>query len=501
MDSLLQDESVCVAQQATMRSEFVLNSKVRRVDAVYEDTDKEPVLELFCYTKCSPKDDVTTKMARGVVLSGDKVVSRCFDFVPEYTPQEMRESPSQKLKGICTDTSNYIFQESHEGAMLRLFNHNGEWFLTTHRKLNAFQSKWSSKTSFGEMFVQAIYRRACKVDEFCNLLGLHRLDTSLVIPANETTNTSKFDLIDFDKNNAEVVLDAYCKLLNPNFSYNFLLEFEKENRIVCSHDSPRVLFIGKFFGDAFSMDGEETGLDIPVRRSFADIQDMLEFVDKLSNNPFKIQGLMAYKLDPCDEVEGDKGFDWNFWYRRPSLTKIVNEDYQKMNRLRGGEASVKFRYLQVRMSRRSTQGLKELYPEFIEEFDKYEQYLCEVAESLYQGYQNRYIKKNFHRFSRDEFSIIRKCHQQYEMTRKKITLKDVVNILNTQNAVVLNRFIRNQAHTASQRDSLVENRNFNTPSYGGLDGSEIPLSPISSPISSPNEEQDVSVVIDGFEKI
>ena len=55
-----------------------------------------------------------------------------------------------------THLTQYHIYDAYEGCLLRLFNFNNKWFLSTHKKINAFRSKWSSKDSFGLMFQNAL---------------------------------------------------------------------------------------------------------------------------------------------------------------------------------------------------------------------------------------------------------------------------------------------------------------------------------------------------------
>ena len=44
---------------------------------------------------------------------------------------------------------NFSFFNSYEGTLIRMFNFDDKWYVTTHRKLDAFRSKWAGKTSYG----------------------------------------------------------------------------------------------------------------------------------------------------------------------------------------------------------------------------------------------------------------------------------------------------------------------------------------------------------------
>lgn len=54
--------------------------------------------------------------------------------------------------------SDYCFnvQESYEGTLLLVFNHNNKWFVSTRRCLDANDSKWIKNKSYGELFEEVI---------------------------------------------------------------------------------------------------------------------------------------------------------------------------------------------------------------------------------------------------------------------------------------------------------------------------------------------------------
>ena len=51
---------------------------------------------------------------------------------------------------------SFVVQDAHEGSLLRAFCVNDTWYITTHRKLDAFRSKWASRQSFGAQFVESL---------------------------------------------------------------------------------------------------------------------------------------------------------------------------------------------------------------------------------------------------------------------------------------------------------------------------------------------------------
>ena len=111
---------------------------------------------------------------------------------------------------------------------------------------------------------------------------------------------------------------------------------------------------------------------------------------------------------------------------------------------RGNEPSLKFRYLQVRMDKDVTDDLYYLYPTFSEIFDDYEKKISSIAEWIYKKYVERYINHNYVAVPKDEFVIMKKCHEWHleNRTNNRISIRKVLEITNQQNATTLNRMIR-----------------------------------------------------------
>ena len=107
--------------------------------------------------------------------------------------------------------------------------------------------------------------------------------------------------------------------------------------------------------------------------------------------------------------------------------KILNKDYNDLFRARGNEPSIKFRYLQVRMDRRSVNMLYHLYPEMINSFDEYENTLYDIARSIYRAYVQRFIKKQYITVPREEFSVVRECNSWQLSNRTENRIKQNKN--------------------------------------------------------------------------
>lgn len=405
------------------------SDKIRIVDTERVDMDRTSStselsglvdLDLFCYTRCDAQESDFVKQCRGVVFCGDDLVMKSFPYT-----DELPDSDREKICELLQDFSRWSFYEAYEGALLRMFYFAGVWYLSTHRKLNAFRSKWSSRESFGTLFCKAL----------CSALREPCPDI-------------------FTEQSCEPVLEKFRATLDKNKQYVFLLRNNKDNRIVCQppEDGEPLLFhVGTFQQGKFLTGPENlTVLPSPARLSFSTPDELLTYCQGLS--PQKRQGIVCMK---------DDGGQF----------KILNSSYQELFRARGNEPSVKFRYLQVRMDQKMTDLLKKLYPDAVSTFDEYENTIFDIARGIHRSYIQRFIKKNYVTVPREEYQVIQECHSYHLADRRnnRVTIEKVVSCLNKQPPVNLNHMIRR--YKMEQIKKMVEQpRDYRSPALVGLSG-------------------------------
>ena len=355
------------------------------------DHDDETGLDLFSYVNCTSDDSELVKNCRGVVFKDDKIVMKAFPYTTEYGETEMELIE----KNIIPYFSGCKFFDSHEGALIRMFNFSGKWFISTHRKLNAFRSKWASNESFGTSFKKALEAEV------------------------ENNSVLSNSLPEGDEN----LLERFQKTLDPEKQYMFLICNTSENRIVCIPPSRLALYhVGTFVGDDLVMD-VDINIPHPREHKFSNSEELYNYVRDV--DPRDLQGVIIFTPN-------------NLQY------KILQRDYQELFRVRGNEPSIKFRYLQVRMNKKFTDMLYTLYPEMGETFDEYENCLYDVAGNIYNAYVQRFIKKTYITVPKEDFVVVKECHSWHEQNRQvnRINMDKVIEVLNRQPPTNLNRMIR-----------------------------------------------------------
>jgi hypothetical protein len=355
--------------------------------AVY-DSDEQ--LELFCYHNCANTDSDTLKNCRGVIFHKDELIVQSFPFTEEYNVNDC-EILKDKLASVFDKCSVY---NSYEGALLRVFYFEDKWYLSTHKKLDAFKSKWSCRQSFGELFMEAL---------------CYELDK----------NQKLKDKIDVN----ESLFTQFCSNLNHNYQYMFLVCNNKENRIVCdSVSEPTLYHVGTFINGVVNT-AEDIGITRPTKLMFSSVSELCNYVKGI--NYKKYQGVIVFGPE-------------NKQY------KVLHSEYQKYYNVRGNESSVRFRYLQVRTDKEVVKKLKELYPEKVVEFEMMETTINSIISGIYTAYVNRFIKKQYVSVSKDEFNVVRECHSWHlsDRVNNKISLQKVSEIFNQQSPVNINRMVK-----------------------------------------------------------
>lgn len=362
----------------------LLGSSVRLVDS-----DPESGLDLFCYVNCKKDDCDLLKQCRGVIFNGNQLILKSFPYTIEYTEKDNDEIVSKINLSECK------IYDSYEGSIIKVYYYNNKWFFSTNRKIDAFRSKWSSKQSFGYFFKEALEYQ---------------------FSVNEK-------LKQFYNKESDNIIDIFTSFLDKNKQYMFLLLNNKENRIVCDNpEVPTVYHVGTFINGNLSLD-EDINIPYPPLKTFNNFDEIYEYVDKLDYK--KTQGVHIFAPN-------------NIQY------KILNLDYQALYSSRGNEPSINYRYLQVRMDPRKNDMLRFLYPDNIQVFDDYENILYDVSKKIYDGYVNRFIKKQFVTLPVEEFKVMSLAHEwhQTDRTNNRINHNKIINLLNEQTPTNLNRIIR-----------------------------------------------------------
>jgi hypothetical protein len=379
-------------KELSLKEKILCNPNIKLFDK------DENNLELYCYLSCTNDDDTEIKNSRGIIFDGDQLVIQAFAYTDEYN------CDVNVTRFSHIDFSQCLFYDAYEGSLIRVFYYKTKWYISTHKKLDAFRSKWASKESFGDLFQQAIKYRLQK---------------------------------DGDPRSSDEILKDFLGTLDKNNQYMFLLRNTKENCIVCrSTNEPLVFHVGTFLPQENNKLTMELDVNIPypTKLSFASFDELLNYVDSIDIEDK--QGVIVFTPN-------------NQQY------KIVNNVYQEYFQVRGNEPSIKFRYLQLRMDKTMCNKLAFLYPSFIEKFEYYENTIFDVAQTIYNNYCKRFIKKLYIVVPKEEFEIMRKVHNYYlaDKTNNRVDLDYVIDCLNDLHPTLLNHLIRQFEQAKKQKSN------------------------------------------------
>jgi hypothetical protein len=388
-------------------------------------TDSNDIgLKVYYYNECDDETSEEIKNTRGVVFDNEgNVVMRTFGYTPEYSATRDFDIIDKVLsEGINTSQLVYnesdnmfkfeeskgaIIFESEEGSLIRIFNYQDKWYVATHRKLDAYHSKWSSRVSFGEVFESAInYLYINNIDNFGDWVGE---------PSEEQEQS---------------IMTRFFSKLDKTHQYTFLLRNTRDNRIVCKEpEHPTTYYVGSFWNSGNSFGFDAIPIRTPRRPLVKSTEELVKFVE--SSNPNKIQGVIIITTDN-------------------KIFKVMNDSYNELYGVRDNCPSVKFRYLQVRNNPALKEQLIRLYPNFSQTFTQYEQTLKTIAREIHNAYMARFVNKQYKKVSPDLYVVIKICHGQHIADRNvKITYQKVYDVLNNQSPVYLNRVIKTHLHQTS----------------------------------------------------
>jgi hypothetical protein len=409
----LQSTQVCQSKQSEEEFNKVsleqvksISNKVRLVDS-----DENNKLELYCYLNYQEGvDDPLMEKCRGVIFSGDKLV------VPAYPyTQEIIDTDESLIKEeMGNNLNDYSIFESHEGCLIRMFWYGDRWNISTHRKLNAFRSKWASKESFGTNFKRAIDNLYNCDENFRNIVG----------------------------ESEHPLFERYQNVLDKNKQYMFLLKNTFDNRIVCvAPEEPVVYHVGTIMDGKFNI-RDDCYIPRAHQLYFENIDDMIYYL-KNNIDVTRHQGLI------CFSNNNDK-----------KHLKLIKEEYNAFFNARGNESSIKFRYLQVRVTNADyVDKLHVLYPHMCSTYQEIENIISQIGAEIYSSYVNRFIRKKFVTLPTEDYAVMRECHKWHESDRNsnRVSEEKIMEILNKQTPSAINKMIRRWKVVKETSDNNIEN--------------------------------------------
>jgi hypothetical protein len=359
-------------------------------------TDTLNNLKVLHYDQCDINTSSDIKQIRGLIYSAtndatdgdikEKILCKSFPFTPEINVND-----TELLKThIVPNLDGALFFESHEGTIIRLWYHNDEhkWYISTHRKIDAFTSKWGTNTSYGELFNSVIR----------NNISLSWADQEDEMVEDE--NTRK-------------LFDRFCETCNKNYVYTFLIRNTDTNRIVIrDYKEPHMFCIGMFDRTNnfdFIKPNKTLKFSSPSEYTFTNLEQCISDIQNMDQ--YKLQGLIMIQTDG-------------------QCIKLLNSEYDRLQKLRANVPSLEFRYLQVRCTELKDDFIQ-LYNEHSTTFENVEKIVNNITNNIFKKYIYRFVQKKQALLPPCQYNLMTKIHNLYlTRTIEKVDLSVVTESVN-----------------------------------------------------------------------
>jgi len=341
---------------------------------------------LLHYNACDESSTESLKKVRGYIYDiSNNLVCSSFSYTPEYIVHAHQD----KYAPLLTDLDQCTVYKSEEGSLLRLFFDRNQWTLSTHKRINAFDSKWSSSRSFGELFMDAL---------------IHFF----------TVGAGK-DTLTFEK--PDELLDRFCDSLDPSYVHTFLLRTNQDTKIVCSPpEHPTVYFAG-WFKDGVWSEGSSV-LPTPTKLTFSNVTELETYVENV--NPLEHQGVIVILPDR-------------------TTIKIVSPLSMTYKTIRGSEPDITAAYFRLRKSKEEMDIFYTLFPRV--NTQRLDDEVFALVKYLHRMYVRRYITKVYTVVHPVLFTMLKKAHEWHcaDRTNHIVTLDRMLELVEDQSSNTLYR--------------------------------------------------------------
>lgn len=366
-------------------------------------------LSLHHYVNCDENTSDEIKTCRGIIYDENKkIVCKSFGYTPEIPSNEKEKLQTLLPNGVFID-KNTKYYVAEEGFILRLFFFKNKWYLSTHKKLNAFDSYWSSSNSCGNIFIRSIesLNRKSKKLEYEDIMDLY---------------------------------DRFCNTLDKNFIYTFLVRNTPESRIVCETTfEPTCYLVGIFdIKNNFTLvDKIPTCVDwipTPEELYFSSLNDLIKHVDKIEIE--ECQGVIVHTSNG-------------------KQLKVMNPTYIEYFNVRNNEPNIYVRFLQLRLNKDDTlKKFMKLYSSMVYKFEDMELQIFELAQKITNSYIQRYIHKKYIVVPQKQFFIMQELHiwHRENPNKNKISLDKTLELLDTKDGLFLFSLLRENVSSEKEED-------------------------------------------------
>ena len=341
-----------------------LQNELTTIDSKIIITDRVDDLICYHFDSATIESDISIKQYRGIIKnSEDKIICKTFSFTPEFASNDSENINKYVIPFI--QNPNVVYTPAFEGCLIRLFNYSDKWYISTHKKIDAFTSKWGSDRTFGELFLDA-----------------HRFSEEYK-ECQTYTNDEMFKFFD--------------RIYDKDTIYVFILKNCLENRIVCcASEQPQVEPILKIKGDNKIF---QQGYEENYTKEFT-AETLNELMSKVDIT--KTQGYVFINKDTLESI------------------KIIRDDYIFYAMIRNNQPNILYRFIEIQQSgdEKNVSYLYQLYPERKEYFDSFMHTIDDICINIYRRYRNRFVRKQVSIAPQEQFYIMKELHDNFIRSEK-----------------------------------------------------------------------------------
>lgn len=341
-----------------------LQNELTTIDSKIIITDRVDDLICYHFDSATIESDLSIKQYRGIIKnSEDKIICKTFSFTPEFASNDSENINKYVIPFI--QNPNVVYTPAFEGCLIRLFNYSDKWYISTHKKIDAFTSKWGSDRTFGELFLDA--HRCSEEYKECQTY----------------TNNEMFKFFD--------------RIYDKDTIYVFILKNCLENRIVCcASEQPQVELILKIKGDNKIF---QQGYEENYTKEFT-AETLNELMSKVDIT--KTQGYVFINKDTLESI------------------KIIRDDYIFYAMIRNNQPNILYRFIEIQQSgdEKNVSYLYQLYPERKEYFDSFMHTIDDICINIYRRYRNRFVRKQVSIAPQEQFYIMKELHDNFIRSEK-----------------------------------------------------------------------------------
>ncbi|MBL4898332.1 MAG: hypothetical protein JKX76_01665 [Colwellia sp.] len=396
--------------------EFASQNSNIRLQGPAIETSSGHSLELYHYMT-NVETTTEEKQYRGVVFDiapdGSTTKHIFFPHTKEFVVNRENFTKVTELLNDVSPADVKVYNANEASCLLRVFNSDGKWYITTHHRMDADKSHWECDKSFREQFEDSLFwnytNKATNTvvnppSKNYTKLANERVSSVELVPSPFWETLFEETAGSLDRSQ---VLEKFLESLDISLDYTFIVcpTVENNNRFVapgCLH--PTVINSGVFH------DG---------------VLHYTEVVDGIANTEEIIIGDLS-TTTLFDYVSGLDAFSQGVMVFTPTVHfKLVNEGYHYNRELRGNN-NILFRYIDLALkcvtdddSSEYFKNYKNLYPTHEQTFNKCDMAIEDIVIQIGKAYFRQHApdSRDNRRIFPSEYKLMQSLHNWHKAER------------------------------------------------------------------------------------